>query len=405
MSSRNTKLTPEAYFSDTDLARQRKSYSELCRATLTESHMSNFMWNFPLINHVHYPGILGFKGAFPRTPAVIVSCGPSLDVTGPLLKGIRDKCILIACDAALPVMVKKYGVYPHFVVMIDPTAKQKDNFKDIDTTKFYTIVPPIVHPSIFRVVDPKHVAVYNVKEPKSAVFEAAPHHIGKRGALPAGVLTTGSCFGFAGAMTCDPIIFIGSDLSWPTPEKVYAEGISKAKSDYSKASKFKGDCLLFPDINGDLVLTHQTFLVFWAWLRDNSKYITTRLINATGAGILQFEGMNVMSFQKAIDKYCQKVLAGVEEKILKAYNYAFQDGQFENLLLPPLKKKGAHHGRRKAPQDQGRLLGNKPGGHGDGRSGPADRGGSDGTPSDLRVGGQETHGCCAEGVNGPPEGR
>ena len=330
------KLDIESYYDKNNLDEQRAQYRELCTKELSKGQLTNFLWNMGTIQNVRYPGILGFEGIFKKKPAVVVGAGPSLDKNAHLLD--RDKMIIITCDAALPVLVKKYKIYPHFVVMVDPTEKQKVNFKDIDTTKFYTVVPPVVHPSIFRVVDPKNLLVYNLKDPKNEIFEQAPYHIGKRGAMTAAVLSTGSCFCFAAAMHCDPIIFIGMDLSWASTDKVYADGIEEWKVNYQKNAKFRGSCMIVPDIYGKKVLTHQTLFIFWAWLRDQSQYITNKLINATEGGILKFKGMQVMPFKQAIEKHCSKLLVGVEEKIQNAYFYEFSDGLIEKVLLPPFKK-------------------------------------------------------------------
>jgi len=335
-------LSAGEYYDKRNLDAQRESYNDSCRDELFKSQLSNFLWNMPTIQSSNYPGITGFDKLFKGVPAIVVGAGPSLDKNGHLLKKYRSNFIIVACDAALPVLVKKYDVYPDFVVMVDPTPKQKKNFfidgKPIDTTKFYTIVPPVVHPSIFRTVDPTHLAVYNLKDDKNEIFERAPYHLGRRGALPAAILSSGGAFCFAAAMWCDPIIFIGQDLCWESTEKVYADGVEEYKVNYQKGSKFKGNCMLFPDIHGKLVLTHQTLLMFWGWLRDNSRFMSTRLVNATEGGILKFKGIKIKTLQRSIDIWCKKEIVAVRERIEKAYNDRYKDGMAEILLLPKFKK-------------------------------------------------------------------
>jgi len=324
----------EEYLNHRELQYHRDVYNRvLGQDELDKCHLSNFLWNFPILKN--YPGILGFEGAFKNIPAVIVGAGPSLEKNMNLLKEYKDKMLILSCDAALPILVKKLDIYPHFVVMGDPTDKQKFNFDDIDTTKFYTIVPSVVHPSIFRAVDPQHISVYNVRS-DSPLCEMIPYHIGRKGGLPAGVLTSGSVFMFAAIMGCNPITFVGHDLSWPTPDKVYADGVVEKKHNFQKSVKFKGDCLLFPDINGDLVLTHTTFVNFYIWLRDSVHRLKARLFNSSEAGILKMNKIIPMPFAKWIKKYCRYILTGLDEKIQRAYNYQFIDGNVEKLLIPPL---------------------------------------------------------------------
>jgi hypothetical protein len=164
-----------------------------------------------------------------------------------------------------------------------------------------------------------------------------PYYTGRKGGLPAGVLTSGSVFGFAAMTGASPITFIGHDLSWPTPEKVYAEGVADYKHSYQKNVKFKSDCLLFPDINGKLVLTHSTFVNFWIWLHDALPRMRINLYNSSEAGILKMKYIKVMPLQSWMDKFCKYELVGMEERTASAYNYQCKDGMIEKLLLPPLK--------------------------------------------------------------------
>ena len=334
---KSTRIEAEVFMPKDALTHIRQKHSESCKADLPDMHLSNFLFNVKTIHN--YPGILGFEKIFKKTPAVIVGAGPSLDSkTVELLKKYRDNIIIISVDAALPVLVGKYDLYPHFVCMVDPTEKQKDNFKGIDTTKFYSIIPTVVHPSIFRTIDPQHLAVYSIKDSGSTLLELAPYHTGKIGALPAGVLTSGTCFAFAAIMGCNPLMFVGHSLSWPDTEHVYADGIDQKKIDFQKGAKFRGGCLLFPDIDGKLVLTHETFVVFWAWVNDMAHRMKQKVLNCSGAGILKSRDIKAVPFKDALKKYCSKELVGVDETIKKAYKYQVSDGYIEKLLTPDFKR-------------------------------------------------------------------
>lgn len=330
------KMKGETYFSKKDLEQHRTTYSTLLAGDqLDKCHLSNFLWNYSILKN--YPGILGFEGVFKNNPAVMVGAGPSLEKNMHLLKEYQKNMIIVTGDAALPILVKKLGIYPHFVVMGDPTEKQGENFEGIDTKKFITVCATVSNPSIFRIIDPKHLCVYNVRS-NQTLSELIPFHTGRKGGLSAGVLTSGSVFGFIAMTGANPITFIGHDLSWPTPDKVYAEGVVQKKHDYQKGIKFKSDCLLFPDINGELVLTHSTFINFYIWLKDSLSKIKTRVYNSSEAGILEMKEIQVVPFKKWIDKFCKYELVGLEERIEKAYDYQYSDGMIEKVLLPELKE-------------------------------------------------------------------
>lgn len=345
------KMTAEKYMPPELLKEVRSTYQEECRKELLGFHISNFLWNVRLAPQ--YPGIIKFEKLFPNYPAVIVGVGPSLDKHIELVKKYRKNILLVAVDASLPIL-KKYDIVPDFVGVVDPTAKQADNFKDIDTTQFYTVIPPVAHPSVFRKLDPMHTLLYNVKDPQSPIMEQAPYHTGQKGALPAGVLTSGTCFAFSAIMHCNPIMFIGHDLSWPTPDNVYSKDIAQMKKDFQKGAKFRSNCLLFPDINGKLVLTHSTFLNFWAWMKDFCKAATVRVINCSEAGILLNEDMRAIPFEVALKRYASKELVGVKTKIEKIYMESkFPNGLVEKLLTPKFKSARKQAEKKVAQQQAG----------------------------------------------------
>ena len=59
-------------------------------------------------------------GAFPRTPAIIVGAGPSLDGSLEDLKTAADRALVIACSAAARPLLGS-GISPRFIVSVDPS--------------------------------------------------------------------------------------------------------------------------------------------------------------------------------------------------------------------------------------------------------------------------------------------
>jgi len=329
------KVDPEQYMKGDVLDKHKQQHSEMCANSLVEGHLRNFLWNIRIVKD--YAGILGFEKLFKGMPMVIAGAGPSLDKQWKLLKKYRKNIIIISCDAALPAFIDK-GLPPDFVLVVDPTEKQKYNFDNIDCEQTYSILPPICHPEVFRRVDPKHCSVYNIKDPSNMVLEIAPYHTGRKGALPAGVLTTGGCFAFAAMTGARPLMFIGTDLSWPSPDTVYADKLAEIKYDFQKSVKLKGGCALFPDINKGFVLTHNTFICFWSWLRDSCETCKVNVYNCSEQGILKAKYIKVKPFKECLEKYANKELVGIKERIQKAHDYAYSDGLAEKLLVPPFRK-------------------------------------------------------------------
>ena len=329
------KVDPEKYMAGEALAKHKEQHSQMCADQLVQAHLHNFLWNIRIVKE--YAGILGFENLFKGMPMIVAGAGPSLDKHWDLLKKYRKNVIIITCDAALPAFMKQ-DLPPDFVIVVDPTEKQHLNFDCINCEETYSILPSICHPEVFRKVVPRQCSVYNIKDPSNMVLEIAPYHTGRKGALPAGVLTTGSGYGFAAMSGARPIMFVGMDLSWPSPDTVYADNLAENKYNFQKAVKLKGGCALFPDINKGFVLTHNTFICFWAWLKEVVEMSKVVVYNCSEAGILKSKRIRPMPLGKCLEKFASKELIGIKDLIRKAHESRYVDGVVEKLLVPPFRK-------------------------------------------------------------------
>lgn len=305
------KLTGEMWMPLDKLNGLRQRYDERCDLELPTTLISNLISNILYLKTKHeLPGVNTLEGRHPGRPAVIVGLGPSLDKHLKMLTSYRERFLIITGDAALPVLIKN-GITPDYVGMIDPYDKQANNFKDIDLTKFTTVVPNVVHPKVLEILDPEHTLMYNLAHKQSALHNVAPTYTGDLGSYLGAALTTGTAFQMAVAMKCEPMAFVGHDLSWPSIDKVYAKDAFEWKCEFQKQVKFKSDCLLFPDIYGKLVLTHFTFMIFWGWIRD---YLKTHKIldvyNCSEAGILQTDELKAIPFHQFVNEVIPELAHG-----------------------------------------------------------------------------------------------
>lgn len=164
------------------------------------------------------------------------------------------------------------------------------------------MLPSIVHTKVLETVPLAAVRMYNLDHPESPIHLTAPRYTGDLGTFKGGALTSATAFQLALLLGCGPITFIGHDLSWPSPDKVYASDAFEWKTEIQRQVKFKSNCMLFPDIHGELVLTHFTFVVFWAWIRDYIKtHGLTGIYNSSEAGILQTDELKAIPFAEFID--------------------------------------------------------------------------------------------------------
>jgi len=87
-------------------------------------------------------------GRFKNRAALIVSSAPSIEEAIEYIPEISNYAYIIAVDSAVP-LLKEYGVFPDFVVSIDPQGVMGEHLNGVDAEKsvfVYTVVspPPII---------------------------------------------------------------------------------------------------------------------------------------------------------------------------------------------------------------------------------------------------------------------
>src|SRR5205823_4255217 len=82
--------------------------------------------------YVASPSLARLKDRFKRSPAIIVSAGPSLRKNKHLLKDAAGKAVIVAVQTTLQPLLEM-GIRPHFVTSLD--------YHDI-CTRFFEKLPP-----------------------------------------------------------------------------------------------------------------------------------------------------------------------------------------------------------------------------------------------------------------------
>lgn len=318
------KIFIEEYMPPQQLEQVNNRYSQLAKQQIDPNHMLNFLQVQDEAKKGQ--GILGTKDIFVGKPAIIVGFGPSLDNHLDLLREHQDNFVVVTCDAAFPTL-HKFNIKPDVVFFGDWTEKQAYNLREngeksgapIDLNDQFVVIPTIIHPKVLAEINKSPdcpVFWYNVFDPGSQLMQIIPNIVGKKGGLVAGVLTTGMAFSFVAGMGCSPIIFIGHDLCYPIEDgkmKGYSQYASDDKRKYQEQSKFRMDLMTFPDINGNMVLTHITFVSFYNWINHALKVRPKDVINASECGILHGEYIRQMKFSEVCEEYGKENLA-IEKK-------------------------------------------------------------------------------------------
>jgi hypothetical protein len=163
--------------------------------------------NLPAI--AHWPSIARLDDAFTGVPMVIVAPGPSLARNVEQLRGLRGRAIITAFSHSLkPVLAA--GVTPDLVVTVDP-QDVRYHFAGCDLSQTCLINAATVHPSLFELPAPRFLTL----SANSAIDDWLFAGTGESAIVPGGGSVATTAFSLALRWRCDPIVFVGLDLSFP----------------------------------------------------------------------------------------------------------------------------------------------------------------------------------------------
>lgn len=250
-----------------------------------------------LVDAVISPGINNLFGKFRKVPAIIVSAGPSLDKNVELLHEAKGKSLILATDTAFKIL-QDHGIRPDLVFTAD--------FKEASRKHFLKITTDTV-PIVFE-VEASWATLAAYKGPRFVAASNKPFPFWidtltvTKGLIRKGMSVAHFVFSAAREMGCDPLVFIGQDLSFPGGFS-HARGTTSRKNVAGGAEKklIKVKSLL----TGEELDTDYPMYVYRSHFEDLVKASACRCINATegGAGIA---GTEVMTLRAVIDEYCRE---------------------------------------------------------------------------------------------------
>jgi len=270
-------------------------------------------------------GINALTAAFPRVPAIIVSAGPSLDKNMHLLAEIRDKAVTLAAGTAFKPLLKA-GLKPDMVVSIDGGEANARNFSDVEENETALVFDAVTHRDI-----PQHFLgprFAGCGYPHFSLFLDTVLGLDKGYFPVTGYSVAMTCLGLALSMGCDPIVFIGQDLSFAGGRSHVSGSIYEETDQEKRVEK-----LYEVDGNyGEKVLTN---MVFMSMLRNLEGTIAVveggrTFINATEGGA-RIRGTQVLSLRQAIDRYMTKD-EGVRYRIRAIFDSHDPARDYDNLL-------------------------------------------------------------------------
>ncbi|MEO7096090.1 MAG: 6-hydroxymethylpterin diphosphokinase MptE-like protein [Polyangiales bacterium] len=254
-----------------------------------------------------WPSIADVGDAFAGMPMVIVAPGPSLKHNAAQLAALKGRAIITAFSHSLkPVLAA--GVIPDLVITVDP-QDVRYHFANCDLANTCVVNAATVHPSLFELPAERFLTLSSNSAIDDWIFDG----LGANATAPGGGSVATSAFALALKWRCDPIVFVGLDLSFTGGEYYVAtssDGNARAVIDDSGVMRVEGWSHGFhamkasggpsaaaerridlPGWRGGTVPSSFMFAMFHRWFVERMKSVTgTNVYNCTEGGAF-IEGM------------------------------------------------------------------------------------------------------------------
>lgn len=275
----------------------------------SRSFLQNFVKN--LSSAVSSPGIASFAGRFVKTPAIVVSAGPSLDKNIQDLRGWEERCLILATDTALKPLLAS-GIEPHFVLSGDPKHENFLHLKGTAASTALLVAEATAYPAVFTEFAGRTICCTY----QNSALRCLSDLLADKGTLKAWGSVASMALDFALTLGCNPIIFIGQDLAH-TDGRAYCTGLHfdrewftgniDAEEWQKQWETLRSDkkTILMEDVFGRPVETTDKLAAYWNWItKEIRAHPEVRFINATEGGILR-EGAELMSLREALYRHAR----------------------------------------------------------------------------------------------------
>jgi hypothetical protein len=260
------------------------------------------------------PGVGVLFGRFKEVPTIIVSAGPSLDKNVSEIEGRESEFLIITVDTALKTLLN-HNIQPHIIVSI---GGEEENYryylKDNKARKVCLVADAVVFPETFHefsgpvfITNDGHPMINWLRR-----FLRFTSFTAKGGSVATTALSLSIQMG------CNPVIFIGQDLSYPAG-KTHTQGVPRGKRQREIIRQLKRDHLIWIEgQNGGRVPTSPTLYNVLRWFEAAISGAKNRTyINATEGGA-KIKGTKVLTLKEAIVRYGGRQF-NFEKEILAIY--------------------------------------------------------------------------------------
>lgn len=244
---------------------------------------------------VSNPGINTLYGKFRGKPGIVVAAGPSLNKNMHLLKGSRDKALIISCDASFIPIMKK-GIRPHLVSSMERIPGVNLFYSGIeDFSGVYFVAPAIVTPETIEAFKGRKFIAYR----RYTHFDWLEMD---KGSLLAGMSVANLAFKILVELGCDPIILVGQDLAYSEDGDTHVKGNIFGNRDeeirQQTAIELEGNY-------GKPVKSEKLWEIMKLCYEEDIACYEGTCINATEGGA-KIRGAEIMTLAEAIQHHCRE---------------------------------------------------------------------------------------------------
>ncbi|MCP4449556.1 MAG: motility associated factor glycosyltransferase family protein [Myxococcales bacterium] len=277
-----------------------------------------------LAHTINTPTVATFTDDFIGKPMVVVAPGPSLSKNIKALHKIKGKAIICTFSHTLSAFAAE-GVDPDFVITVDSNSLQY-HFKSFPMENVEAMVSgATVHSDLLKMPAKRHISMG-----ANGGFDLWLSELfGEDLLVPAGGSVATSAMALGVKWKCDPIIFMGLDLSFPGGQyyvSTSCDGDLKVSTNDEGKLVMDGwsqDCVdmrkrggpiaadvqksfTLPGYYGGEVPTTQMFWLFHDWFEKKAAEVgdTVQLINCTEGGSY-IEGMQHIPLQGAYEAHIE----------------------------------------------------------------------------------------------------
>ena len=250
----------------------------------------------------HHRTIDQLRNIFPKKPAILVAGGPSLDKNVHLLKQVQEHAVIFAADTVFPTLLN-HGVRPHFISSIDPNNVTFEKLADVVSEGSSTslICLASVNLKIAKIFPAKQIFwAFTAKAPEIWINKLIGGKFETAGASTVAHLNLIA----ATVLGCDPIIFVGQDLAYPTGAS-HAKGAVLHGIAPGQNARGNIESKMTLGVDGKMVRTDRGFLSMKNHFETMIKNRPEKFINATEGGA-HIEGTEVLALTDVIDTYCKE---------------------------------------------------------------------------------------------------